>query len=74
MIGARPGVGKSFMLQAAAISLAAHGPVVYESLEMPSSEIMIRMLAQLSGVKQLKMAGLREDGTSRLSPNDRRWV
>ena len=74
VIGARPGVGKSFMLQAAAISLAAHGPVVYESLEMPSSEIMIRMLAQLSGVKQLKMAGLREDGTSRLSPNDRRLV
>lgn len=71
VVGARPGVGKSLVLQATALLLADRGPVVYESLEMSHAEIMVRMLAQSTGVPQYKLTGLRDDGTSALSPVDR---
>lgn len=70
IVGARPGVGKSLMLQAAALDLARRGPVLLETIEMRPTEVMTRLVSQVSGVPLSKLQGRREDGTSPLSPSD----
>jgi replicative DNA helicase len=70
IVGARPGVGKSLMLQASALDLARRGPVLLETIEMRPTEVMTRLVSQVSGVPLGKLQGRREDGTSPLSPAD----
>ena len=71
VVGARPGIGKSLFLQAAALSLSNHGQVLFEALEMEHEEITIRLLAQVSEVSQGLMGGIREDGKSPLGDAQR---
>lgn len=46
IVGARPSVGKTVAGFQAALGLAKHGPVAFTSLEMPSSEMEKRLIAQ----------------------------
>lgn len=69
-IGARPGVGKSLMLQAAALHLAERGPVILETMEMSHREVTTRLISTSTGIGLDKLVGRREDGTSALSPAD----
>ena len=69
-VGARPGVGKSLMLQAAAVDLARRGPVVLETMEMSHREVTTRLISSMAGIGQDRLVGRREDGTSALSPAD----
>lgn len=71
VIGARPGVGKSLILQQAAMSLATTGTVLFETLEMSSSEVVTRIISNMSGVNLKYLNGLRPDGTG--GPNDHEW-
>jgi len=51
VIGARPGVGKSALLSQIALRALADGRrVLYVSLEMGEREVVLRMMAHLSGV------------------------
>lgn len=50
VIGARPAVGKSVMGLQAAVGMARHGHVGFYSLEMPRSEVISRLIAQLGDV------------------------
>lgn len=68
VVGARPGVGKSLVLQRAALDLAESGPVLLATMEMRPSEVMQRMIAMSTGIELGKLVGRREDGTTRLSP------
>lgn len=70
VVGARPAVGKSLLLQKAALHLAQSGPVLLATMEMRPSEVMQRMVSVAAGVGLSKMVGRREDGTTRLSPSD----
>lgn len=70
VVGARPAVGKSLMLQRAALHLAKSGPVLLATMEMRPSEVMQRMVSITSGVPLNKLVGRRDDGTTRLSPSD----
>jgi replicative DNA helicase len=58
------------MLQASALDLARRGPVLLETIEMRPTEVMTRLVSQVSGVPLGKLQGRREDGTSPLSPAD----
>lgn len=71
VIGARPGVGKSLVLQQSALSLAETGNVLFETLEMSASEIVTRIIANQSGVSMKFLNGLRPDGTG--GPTEPEW-
>lgn len=71
VIGARPGVGKSLVLQQSALSLAETGNVLFETLEMSASEIVTRIIANQSGVSMKFLNGLRPDGTG--GPTKPEW-
>lgn len=71
IVGARPGVGKSLMLQAAALNLARHGPVLMETIEMRPTEVMTRLASQVSGIPLSHLQGRRPDNTTALS--DAEW-
>lgn len=70
VVGARPAVGKSLVLQRAALHLAGAGPVLLATMEMRPSEVMQRLVSIQAGVPLNKLVGRREDGTTRLSPTD----
>ena len=73
VIGARPGVGKSLILQQAAMSLAqSGGTVLFETLEMSASEVVTRIISNMSGVGLKYLNGLRPDGTG--GPNEHEWA
>ena len=69
-IGARPGVGKSLMLQAAAVDLARHGQVVLETMEMSHREVTTRLVSTVTGIGLDKLVGRNPEGLSLLSPDD----
>lgn len=70
VIGARPSVGKSLLVQRTALELAEHGPVVFETLEMSASEVMTRLLSSETGIHLSRLSGARPDGTTTLSGAD----
>ena len=57
VIGARPGVGKTIVGLQAAVALAEHGPVAFNSLEMPEREIHARLIAQTARVALGRLDG-----------------
>ena len=71
VVGARPGVGKSLILQQAAMSLAGTGTVLFETLEMSASEIVTRIVSNQSGVSMRFLNGLRPDGSG--GPTEHEW-
>ena len=46
VVGARPGVGKSAFATQIAYELAAHGPVVFATMEMDKGEVYSRVMSQ----------------------------
>lgn len=65
VIAARPGLGKSIVgLQIAAHVAQKHGLALLHSLEMPSGELMRRLLSSTSGVDFSSLNG---------KPNDMEW-
>lgn len=60
VVGARPGVGKSIVALQAAIGLADHGWVAFNTLEMADREVVIRAIAQLAEVPLGRMDGKSE--------------
>lgn len=70
IVGARPAVGKSLMLQKAALHLADKGPVLMATMEMRPAEVMQRMVAVESGVELDSLVGRDDQGRSPLSPQD----
>ncbi|MFC8732160.1 replicative DNA helicase [Luteimicrobium sp. NPDC057192] len=50
IVGARPGVGKSLVALGAAIGLAGHGQVAFNSLEMTRQEVHERLFAAVARV------------------------
>lgn len=70
VVGARPAVGKSLVLQAAALDLARRGPVILETMEMSHREVTTRLLSTMTGISQNLLVGRRDDGTSALGPSE----
>lgn len=50
VIAARPGAGKTIMGLQAAVDIAAHGPVLYFSMEMPEAQMHRRLIASMGDV------------------------
>lgn len=71
VLGARPSVGKSLIVQKSALELAAAGPVIFETMEMTASEVMTRLISSETGIHLSRLSGARADGTTTLS--DRDW-
>lgn len=69
VVGARPGVGKSIVALQAAIGLAEHGWVAFNSLEMPENEIVVRAISQMADVALGRLQGV-SDSTTRLDSRD----
>ena len=59
MVGARPAIGKSLLLQGLAVHWATthHKPTLFASCEMPGHELTRRMVAAASGVHYGKLGG-----------------
>jgi replicative DNA helicase len=57
VLGARPGVGKSIFGIQAMIDLAEYGQVVMHSLEMPTSQVLTRLAANIARVDTRRLDG-----------------
>lgn len=70
VVGARPAVGKSLVALGAALGLAHHGGVAWQSLEMPEPEVHERALSALSGVllSKFKDHRLDQDDWAKVAP------
>lgn len=55
ILGARPGVGKTTLGLTIASHCALQGPVLFVSLEMPQSQLAVRLAAQESGIPMQKL-------------------
>jgi len=69
VVGARPGVGKSLIALGAAVGLAQHGHVAFNSLEMGRREVHERLLASVGEVDlgRLSRRRLTEEDWSRIA-------
>jgi len=67
VVGARPGVGKTIVALQAALGLAEHGTVAFNTLEMSRQEIWARAVAHVAGVALGRLNGTGEP------PSPRDW-
>lgn len=67
VVGARPGVGKTIFALQAALGIAQHGTVAFNTLEMSAHEIRARAIANIAGVALGRLNGTGEP------PSQRDW-
>jgi replicative DNA helicase len=70
VVAAATSVGKSLVLQQAALDLARRGPVLLETFEMKPTEVMSRLISAKSNVPLWRFQGRLADGTD---PLERDW-
>ena len=66
VVAAATSVGKSLVLQQAALDLARRGPVLLETFEMKPTEVMSRLISAKSGIPLWRFQGRLPDGTDPL--------
>lgn len=74
IIGARPSVGKSLVVQKTALELAKRGNVILETFEMSATEVATRLISSLTGIHLSRLSGARADGTTTLSDRDKTLI